>query len=460
MQVYVNNGHDADTPEKLADAICSKDGVPNLVLMVGGIRGKTKEPSFKMKNIKKIHDFFFENQGILAKRVAGIGDGSFTKLDESILSDFKIQSVFDYKIWNPHQLENFKPKRFTKLPVKTPGEVETNESYNYEDEDEEDYEVINNGALFSCPRANCTATYLRYGRLQKHLLSGQCKIKRQIETTEEKVRTAYISAFGIGHPERVGKNEEIKSMVSHLVGYPKAKPITGIVPLDTPLAPVSVPKEDLFKMGFALPMKKEKSRFSEEVLNYVWKIFESGKFQGKAKPEEVVQRMRKEKVKGKLCFKRKDWLTEGQVRSLFGRFAAKQKKGEVIEKINPNSLDTVTDAEEEEEVNYSSAVAIAEMAENLAEKVDQDEIPDINDHPVKVGEINLCDLAKAINLAGSTPQKALKKVKIDEKLEIVDFLQNEELLDLDFTGRGKITSEKILSEFIYDFIKEGCGCIF
>ena len=56
--------------------------------------------------------------------------------------------------------------------------------------------------------------------------------------------------------------------------------------------------------------------------------------------------------------------------------------------------------------------------------------------------------------------KNLKKVKIDEKLEIVDFLQNEELLDLDFTGRGKITSEKILSEFIYDFIKEGCGCIF
>ena len=230
VQVYVNNGHDADTPEKFAEAICSKDGVPNLVLMIGGIRGKTKEPPFKIKDIKKLHHFFYDNQGILAQRVAGIGDGSFIKLDESVLGDFKIECEYDYTIYNAHQLENFKPKRFTTIPVKTPGEIETNEStYDFEDEDEEEYEVTNNGALFSCPRPNCTATYLRYGRLQKHLLSGQCKIKKQIETTEDKVRTAYISAFGIGHPEKIGKNEEIKSMVSHLVGYPKGKPILGII---------------------------------------------------------------------------------------------------------------------------------------------------------------------------------------------------------------------------------------
>ena len=207
-------------------------------------------------------------------------------------------------------------------------------------------------------------------------------------------------------------------------------------------------------------MKKEKSRFSEEVLNFVWKIFEAGKYQGKAKPEEVVQRMRKEKVKGKLRFKRKDWLTEGQVRSLFGRFAAKQRKGEVIEKITQNSLETVTEAEEEEQVNYHSAVAIADIAEDIAERVDQDEIPDFSDHPVKVGEINLCDLAKAIHLAESSPQKAMKKVKITETLEIVDFLQNEELNDLNFTGSEKIASKKVLSEFIYKYIKDECGCIF
>ena len=131
-----------------------------------------------------------------------------------------------------------------------------------------------------------------------------------------------------------------------------------------------------------------------------------------------------------------------------------------MEKVSSNSLDTVTTAEEEEEINYHSAVAIAEIAEDVAERVDQDEIPDINDHPIKVGEINLCDLAKAIQLSGSNPLKTLKKVKITEILEIVDHLESEELKNLDFTGNEKVTSLKKLGEFVYDYIKNGCGCIF
>ena len=272
--------------------------------------------------------------------------------------------------------------------------METTESYDYEDEDDVDYAEPDNGAIFSCPTANCMAEFLRYDRLQKHIIAGQCKLKKEVETTEEKVRTLYISAFGIGYPEKVGKNDTIKNMVAHLVGYPKAAPITGIVPQDTPLAPLSVPKNKLFKMGFALPQQKEKTHFSEKVLSFLWKIFEAGKFQGKAKPEEVVQRMKKEKVNGKLLFGRKEWLNDSQVKRLFGRFAAKQKKRD----FDGQALDNVTDVEVEEEIRYQQSVNVAQIAEDLIEKVeDEDDIPDINQHPMILGEISLCDLARSIS---------------------------------------------------------------
>ena len=68
--------------------------------------------------------------------------------------------------------------------------METTESYDYEDEDDVDYAEPDNGAIFSCPTANCMAEFLRYDRLQKHIIAGQCKLKKEVETTELKALLA------------------------------------------------------------------------------------------------------------------------------------------------------------------------------------------------------------------------------------------------------------------------------
>ena len=153
IQRYVNSGHDADTPEKICEAICSGDGVPNLVLLLGIRNGKTKEPIFKIKHVKSLHDFRFDNDDILARIVSGIGDGIYLGLGDGALNEYEISSVFEYEIFNLHQLENLKPMRSTVLSVKNPGEVQVTEKYEYEDADDVDFVAEpNNEAVFSCPK--------------------------------------------------------------------------------------------------------------------------------------------------------------------------------------------------------------------------------------------------------------------------------------------------------------------
>ena len=73
VQRYVNTGHDADTPLKFAEAISSRDGVPNVTVLIGEIEGDSQKPIFHFKEIKKPHDFKFDEDSLEVNRVAGIG---------------------------------------------------------------------------------------------------------------------------------------------------------------------------------------------------------------------------------------------------------------------------------------------------------------------------------------------------------------------------------------------------
>ena len=96
-------------------------------------------------------------------------------------------------------------------------------------------------------------------------------------------------------------------------------------------------------------------------------------------------------------FSSKDWLTEQQVKGLFCRFSAKLKKGETL---SPQGIDNIEDTEEEEEMSLFSARAVEGITQNIIENV-EDDIPDINDHPVLAEEISLCDLTKCLKESGN-----------------------------------------------------------
>ena len=78
----------------------------------------------------------------------------------------------------------------------------------------------------------------------------------------------------------------------------------------------------------------------------------------------------------------------------------------------------------------------------MIEKVEEEEdaIPDINQHPMILGEINLCDLARSLSEKKKSVRQVIKKLKINELLDIVDHIQDQELQDLDFTGKQKDVS--------------------
>ena len=343
--------------------------------------------------------------------------------------------------------------RRTILPLEKEGDVKIEESsYECEDEEEVDYSgTQNNGAIFACTNSYCTAQFLRYDRLERHLMSGQCKIKVPVMTMEDTVKTMYLSALGIGFSEKIETNEEIKDMVAHLTGYPNAK-VPDLLKLDTPLAPLSTPRSNLFKRGFSLPKAKEKTRFKDSVVAFVQKIFEEGmNKKKKATAHEVMLRMRKEKIGKKLRFQSHEWLTEQQIRSLFCRFAAKAKKGEPL---SVRAIEDVTIEEEEEQANLNAAREIASTTEKIIDHID-DDIPDIKDHPITVGEISICDLAKAINISTTN----MKKVKPNEIQKIIEKIGADDLREKSFRGKEKKTNLEILAARIIEYVKENCCCL-
>ena len=215
----------------------------------------------------------------------------------------------------------------------------------------------------------------------------------------------YLSAFGVGFSEKIERSEEIKDMVAHLTGYPDGK-VPEMLKLDTPLAPLFIPREDLFSKGFALPRPKERTRFKDNVVNYMRELFEEGlNKKKKVSAHEAMLRMRKEKNGNKLQFASSEWLTEQQVKSLFSRFSAKTKKGQAL---TVKRIEEVTEAEEEEQANLDSARAMASITADIIDNI-EDDIPD-TDHPLMVGEISLCDLSKSLKIDIS----CFRKVKSGE----------------------------------------------
>jgi hypothetical protein len=452
---FVNSGHNADTAKAFAYAISSGDGVPNVTVMIGAIKGKSRKPTYHLKDVKKLHNLELHDHGIQARMVAGIGEGVFIDLtaeSEKLAKDF--DSQYDYEIVNKDQLEeNLLPKRQTSPELKKAGKIEIEISKDYEDEDEVDYsDASGSGAIFSCPNNHCSCEFISYDRYEKHLLGDQCKIKVPTNTPEETVKSMYLSAFGVGFTEKVEKNKDVQDLVAQLTGYPSAK-VGEMLRLETPLAPFELPSLELFAKGFALPKAKEKVRFKKDVIKYIKEIFEEGmKKEKKATPEEVMLKMRKEKVGQKLRFKSCDWLNDQQIRSLFGRFAAKVKKGQPLTETEINDAEI---AEEEEELEFNSAAALATATNDIIRNI-EDDIPDFGEHPIMVGEICLCDLAKC--LKRQKLSEVFKKVKLEELYHIAEKIEAEELQEKSFKGKERAENLTILSKKILDYVSRECFC--
>ena len=122
--------------------------------------------------------------------------------------------------------------------------------------------------------------------------------------------------------------------------------------------------------------------------------------------------------------------------------------------LSARAIEDVTIEEEDEQANLDAAREIASATENIIEHID-DDIPDIKDHPIIVGEILICDLAKAISISPTN----MKKVKPNEIQNIIEKIGADDLKERSFRGKEKKTNLEILAARIIEYVKENCCCL-
>ena len=75
--------------------------------MVGGTAGKTKNPPVAIPNVKELHDFEFHDDGLLARKLSGVGNGKLIDFTGAAMANFKVESEYMCNIENKEKLDNF-----------------------------------------------------------------------------------------------------------------------------------------------------------------------------------------------------------------------------------------------------------------------------------------------------------------------------------------------------------------
>ena len=121
---------------------------------VGGTDGKTKNPPIAIPNVKELHDFEFLDDGLLARKLSGVGNGKLIDFTGAAMANFKVETKYLAKIENEEALNDFRSGRSTQLPYKRPGDTEVVKESESEIEDKENIDSASyhqNGLLHQCP---------------------------------------------------------------------------------------------------------------------------------------------------------------------------------------------------------------------------------------------------------------------------------------------------------------------
>ena len=183
-------------------------------------RGSVQPSRLKLKNrvftrITFLYCFDFHDEGILTRKSATIGPGSFVKISKELekhIYNVSIKNVFECTILR-RSGENYSfdkdmdpklcsPEKVEKSNFKLPGTVEISEKEpEAEDENENDEDTKTKpdpkGSLYSCPNNFCSADYIRYKNYLKHVRNGLCKIRLRDKSEMDHLKILWFNRFGI-----------------------------------------------------------------------------------------------------------------------------------------------------------------------------------------------------------------------------------------------------------------------
>ncbi|EFO91860.1 hypothetical protein CRE_08532 [Caenorhabditis remanei] len=278
----------------------------------------------KWPGISNLNHFTVEKNGIRGRRYGSIGSGQLlkkeslnpmngtyhfeeagftpSKIESNATERTNVMSSLQTKFWYHSKCS---PIRSNKTKVNSSSECifeDDNTTPEIEDSDiETPSDII--GKLYSCPEVGCSASFLRMGNLEAHVLRG----KHKLSPVKLTLRDAAFNFYS-RNIEEVGKTRTCPMVGEALEELKETSNTT------------------FSKMGWALPRKQTRKAFEPHVKQFLVDCFEEGLTGKRLDPRTVEKRMRTQrKADGTLMFtveERKDYR---QIAGFFSREADKRR---------------------------------------------------------------------------------------------------------------------------------------
>ena len=332
MKVYLNSGHDIETPEQMKQAIESSGGIPGVRVTSCGPQDASALPKIKINGISFLNNFEYSEQGIRVWKAYRMGEGNLMKWsDLSLPPNNSLQEIKPNLSSTSNEENSFivvsakrrlqvkKPEAKTKVstcPQDTVDTVNAAEISDNEGLDEASH-------LFACHEEGCIKSYKTFSGLQNHLDIGRHVYALEKQTLLDKAMIQYGTRLEQGSTEEV--------------------PTIEAEPMQT-----ATRQQPSVKMGWALKSNKGHKRLNETQKDYLMAQFKIGEQTGhKVDPVTASKSMRKAKnADGVRLFSPEEFLTSKQIASFFSRVSRKR--------VVPEELDTQEDVEIENEISEAS----------------------------------------------------------------------------------------------------------
>ena len=403
--------------------------VINSVLMLGPIvapkEGQTKLENKLVPSISKIHDFEMTPEGAKVRHVCKVGPGQSVKF-----APVKVDTYYKAEVMNKEHLEeNGQPKRRTTIPIeKVGGHANSKKKENTNDP----------GRRLSIQDFASHKYIQRFG----------------METVED-----FQPDFDMGGKYLLERME-----------LPIFSQTLKDIAVATKRSPLNETLQSTLKIGFALPVWGEgKNSPTKEAKQFVEDLFNQGQ---KQKPvpaaDAVVLMQEKLDSTGAPMFDASTFLDEDQIKSMFGTISHSRKrsltgarKPGLVTKTVGVDFDDEDNGEDKQAFENALAHAAAED-ESAAASQDADRIQndletddaDSDEHPIKIGEVNLCEIAEKIDWA----------LNVDKQLSDLSKQQQEAILAIiegdkyEPPVKRRRTMKKMKSS-IFDYVKKKCYCV-
>ena len=379
MKVYLNSGHDIETPEQMKQGIESSGGIPGVRATCCSPQATSTLPGIKLKGISFLNNFKYTEQGIRVWKAYSIGEGQLIKWGELSLPPNNLLKEIKTKVSSTANPENSfltvsASRRLQKKASQPTAAISCQPETQDHDSDTEG-DVIEKEAshLFLCSEDGCVKSYQTYSGLQNHLDCGKHVYALEQETLLDKAMIQYGNRLEQGPTDHAPTIEAPSTQAA------------------------AVSKPTSVKKGWALKTSKSRKRLTEAQKDYLMAQFKIGEETGhKLDPVSVSRTMRKaKKADGARLFSSEEFLTSRQIASFFSRVSKK--------KVVPDELDTQEDAEIEQD-------AAGTLRERTLEEACSDVHATLSiKHPILYDVYNLCELT-AQNEMGRFSKQMLKEM--------------------------------------------------